>query len=273
MRAHLFQTLTDSAGNVLNGAQVRVLEATTLDSAGNPNPDVPIAATLFNTADPLHSITMPSTFTAENGVVDLWLDNPQYVKLGITPTAGSESFIDGIPALAPSSGGGPRGGVQAYAWSATHNMAQSSSGGQARPADGWDFTQIGPAGLPEIVASAIQQFSTTTEDPTYGWSGSAAAIGLHTNTPGWYEVRLGVEAKFWDATPPEHADLSLSYSGQPSQSGVFRIEKPGPEQGMIWFNAGTHYLDGDFYVTLTYPFDGVSDTSLGLQFIVEVIGL
>lgn len=69
-RAHLFRPITDREGNLLYGATVTVRET---------NFAIPIGQSLFS--GPTAPDTLANPFTADNGVIDFWVDEPQRVSL------------------------------------------------------------------------------------------------------------------------------------------------------------------------------------------------
>jgi hypothetical protein len=69
-RAHLFRPITDREGNLLYNASVTVREV---------NYSIPIGQPLY--AGPTGDTALANPFTAANGVIDFWLDDPQRVSL------------------------------------------------------------------------------------------------------------------------------------------------------------------------------------------------
>lgn len=102
MRAHLYQVIADEAGNIQPGTQVRLL-APDADPADAVSLDAQVYVSKTGTA------TVGTMFVSETGVVDVWLDVPQYVMIGLTPPGGTEYFIDNVLAAAPASGTGGGG--------------------------------------------------------------------------------------------------------------------------------------------------------------------
>jgi len=111
MRAHLLQTLCDYEGNVLYGVTVQMSEASTYDVDGNPVSGGPLAAALWDGPDPNHSAETSTTQVLPDGILDVWLDEPQYVRLGVTPVGAAEQSIEGVAVLVPTTGGGGGGGL------------------------------------------------------------------------------------------------------------------------------------------------------------------
>lgn len=101
-RAHLYRPITDASGDLQEGTIVRVLMPDADPSAAVSVTD-PVYSSKIGTA------TLGSTFTAANGVVDLWMDNPQFVMLGLTPPGDNEFFVDNVAVMGPGGTPGPKG--------------------------------------------------------------------------------------------------------------------------------------------------------------------
>lgn len=98
MRAHLYQVITDEAGNVQPGTAVRLL---TPDVA--PGDAQPIDVDVWATKTGPDAI--PTEFTADDGVIDVWFDEPGFVMLGLTVPGANEYFVDNVAAGSPGGGG------------------------------------------------------------------------------------------------------------------------------------------------------------------------
>lgn len=81
-RSHLYKIFQNADGSVLTGATVAVLDPDTSD---------PISAALYTTDT--GSTTLANPFTSDDGKVEFYLDNPQRLRLGITPAGGVEFFV------------------------------------------------------------------------------------------------------------------------------------------------------------------------------------
>jgi len=101
-RAHLYRPITDASGDLQEGTIVRVLQP---DS--NPITAQPVTGAVY--ASKTGDAVLGTTFTASDGVIDLWMDDPQYVLLGLTPIAANEYFVDNVPVVGPGGTPGPKG--------------------------------------------------------------------------------------------------------------------------------------------------------------------
>jgi hypothetical protein len=93
MRAHLYRTIlkSDASGPLDPGAQVRVLQ---------PDSSLIIPGTLY--ADGSSGTTLNNPLTLAGATLDLYLDTPQRVDLGITPAgSGTEYVVHGQDAILP----------------------------------------------------------------------------------------------------------------------------------------------------------------------------
>lgn len=94
-RQHLYMVAQDPAGNALENAQIRILQ---------PGTENPIAAPIYATDTDVTA--MPNPFTTVSGLVSIYVDTPQRVRIGITPVSAAERFIDDIDIGSASGGGG-----------------------------------------------------------------------------------------------------------------------------------------------------------------------
>lgn len=94
MRAHLYRVITNAAGDAQDGTVVRVLQPDAL-----PVEAVPVTDPVF--ADKVGVTEAGTIFTATNGIIDVWMDTPQYVMLGLTAPLQVEYFVDNVSVLAP----------------------------------------------------------------------------------------------------------------------------------------------------------------------------
>lgn len=90
MRAHLYRPITDSLGNIRQGAVVRVLE---------PGTDTLIPDTLY--VGEVGLTALPNPFTTSSGVIDFYLDTPRRIRLGVKVGSESERFAEAVDVLAP----------------------------------------------------------------------------------------------------------------------------------------------------------------------------
>lgn len=94
MRAHLYKPIMDISGDLQSNIAVRILQPDAM-----PEDALPIEDPVF--AAKTGATEVGDAFEITNGVIDVWLDNPQYVMLGLTPLGLMEYFIDNVAVLAP----------------------------------------------------------------------------------------------------------------------------------------------------------------------------
>ena len=87
MRAHLYRVITNAAGDIQPATVVRLMVADTLPS---DNMLVTVPVYTSKTGPTLAG----STFTVANGIIDVWMDAPQFVMLGLTPPGVAEYFVN-----------------------------------------------------------------------------------------------------------------------------------------------------------------------------------
>lgn len=90
-RSHLYRPIQDAQGNLRLNATVRVFDVGlgTLTS-------VPLYSSSVGTA------TLPAVFTAANGIIDLYTDEPQRFRIGIKVGDEPEVLFDNVDVLEPS---------------------------------------------------------------------------------------------------------------------------------------------------------------------------
>lgn len=90
MRAHYQTKIVDSQGNVVIGAQVRLLQ---------PGTTTPITVPVYSNA--VTTSTMSNPFTASSGTVTIYVDTSMRVRIGITVGASNEIFVEDVDILVP----------------------------------------------------------------------------------------------------------------------------------------------------------------------------
>jgi hypothetical protein len=140
VRAHLYKPITNITGDVQSGTVVRVLQPDAIPEAAVSIIDpVFVGKTGIDEAG--------TTFTVTNGVVDVWLDAPQYVMLGLTPPGALEYFIDNVAVLSPDVAA-PSGSGSSPLWVARIERGPLSTSFQDWTRDGSDPRSIfGDAGV------------------------------------------------------------------------------------------------------------------------------
>lgn len=91
MRAHLYRPIQDSLGNVMGNVTVRVLQ---------PGTVTPVADAIYPSDDPA-AVALGNPYTATNGVVDIYMDRPQRVRLGLQSGTDPEFFFDNLDVILP----------------------------------------------------------------------------------------------------------------------------------------------------------------------------
>lgn len=194
-RSHYYGVAQDVAGNALENAVIRILQ---------PGTENPIAAPIYATDTDVAAT--PNPFTTASGVISVYVDTPQRVRLGITPPGAVERFIDDIDiGLAGGGGGGDSDHVGGGSSStrigldATSDGAQSlavaqqtTAGGEhavavgfAAAADGEDATALGSASVASAergvavgrLASSVSLGATAVGAGAAGSNTKATSVG------------------------------------------------------------------------------------------------
>jgi hypothetical protein len=117
------------------------------------------------------------SFTVATGNIDVWLDTPQYVMLGVTPPGSAEYFIDNVAVLAPTVS---VSGTGSPLWIARF---ESSSGTGATALDDWSAT------VPTALYGDIGLLHGDTE-----------GVGIVLDEPGIYTGVFMAELQ-WESDP------------------------------------------------------------------------
>lgn len=149
MRAHFYRPIFTTAGSLVTGASVRILDPNTLSLVNVP---------LYN--DPLLDSILANPFVAVNGIVDFYMDLPNRVVVGITPLGGNEVLYRGVDVLSPDMGSGTGG-----------NVYYDPSGGR------WQI-EIDATGHVVTVPSVAEP-----EVTLYGGTGNFGGVAGVTTTP------------------------------------------------------------------------------------------
>lgn len=94
-RAHLYQPIVTTAGDLVYPINVRILNAGTGTLLTNPDGT---PATIYSgpSGGSAYVNGPPSYITFNDGIIDFYLDRPQRVRLGITPSGQNEFFLDDV---------------------------------------------------------------------------------------------------------------------------------------------------------------------------------
>ena len=140
-RAHLYRPITNSSGDVLPNTVVRVLQ-----TDATPSLATAVSATVYGSKTGTDLIG--ATFTATTGVIDLWMDDPQFVTLGLTPPGKQEYFITNVPVVGPQASQGPKGdtGPKGSTGPQGPQGIQGIQGIQGTKGDKGDVGDTGPTG-------------------------------------------------------------------------------------------------------------------------------
>lgn len=124
MLAHLSRPVIDSAGNRQTSVTVRVLQPGT-----NPTAGMLVAAPIYQDAQ--GATTLANPISVVNGLIDFFMDEPQFVLLGVMVGANPEEFYDWVVVNAPVEGYVNTPGVSSMLDGPILEVA-SDSGGQTK---------------------------------------------------------------------------------------------------------------------------------------------
>lgn len=271
MRAHLYKAITESHGEVQYGTAVRILQPDVAPDSASPISDTVWAA---KTGD----VEAGTTFTITTGVIDVWLDTPQYVMLGLTPPNQGEYFIDNVAVLAPgtsasivSNDGSPvvitgppsSGKIIVADTGTTAHWATPSSGG-------------GPLGLNDLYSSGLTTSGDGSAPDDWTWGTPVDSTGLggpvfvtlvsdHPTlaTVGWYELQFWWNILFTAAESPAVVTFSISVGDDGASNSEWWspvLEMPpgsaGKKSAVGKQDLGPFYSDGTARFNPTVRFQG-----------------
>jgi hypothetical protein len=207
-RPHLYYVATDVAGNAQQNASVRILQ---------PGTDTPIGDPFY--ADDTTIVAMANPFITASGVVDIYIDNPQRVDIGITPVGATEQKIHNIDIGSISSSGdsnhlGPGTSSTQVGLNAASGGAQSVAVGQNADSGGGESVALGYS------STASAQNSTA-----MGWSASAGgqrgvAVGMQSNAPTNSGVAMGATSAASGLSSTAIGDTAVANSQKASALGA-----------------------------------------------------
>lgn len=169
-RAHLFRALTDNQGNLLFNATVTLYQA---DFA------VPLNQPIWPDEKTVNaSLALPNPFTVANGIIDVWLDNPQRVTIA--------AQASGVEDIVISADVNPSANQIVYGSQPLMISNQPTAVGDVLLSTGtsgvasWGAAPSG-TGLTPIISVVNVNFATA-GDPL-GWSFSGSAVASRSYDP------------------------------------------------------------------------------------------
>lgn len=211
-RAHFYAPIQNTAGDIQTNSTVRVLQ--------------PGTTTLIS--DPLYPddetpTVMSNPFIADQGVVSIYMDTPQRVRLGVTLPGQSEVFLEDIDVLAVT-GGGNGGGDSSHAGLGTNSTsvgsgaasagAGSSAFGNSASAPGGESVSIGH-GAVASGTNAIVVGSTALGSNTGG-----IAIGITASSTGVSAIAVGSASAASGGNSAAVGDNAIATGAQSASFGT-----------------------------------------------------
>jgi hypothetical protein len=204
----LYYIAQDSGGNAQANASVRILQ---------PGTTTPIADPFF--ADDTTITALPNPFITASGLVDIYIDTPQRVDIGITPVGAAEQIISNIDIGSIGGSGdsnhlGPGTSSTQVGLNAASTGAQSVALGQFSTAGGDDSTALGYS------ATSGAQNATAV-----GWSATAGgqrgvALGMQANAPANSGVSVGATSAASGLSSTAIGDTAVANSQKSSSLGA-----------------------------------------------------
>lgn len=179
-RNHLYYVAQDVAGNALTGASVRLLQPGTTNLIADP---------FYNDDTTITPQTNP--FTTASGAVDIYIDTPQRVDIGVTPVGANEQIVKNIDIGATGGGGGTNNHVGVGTASTQVGLGATSTGAQSLA-----IAQQATAGGDNSTAEGYSATSAGQNATAVGYTSSAGgqravAVGSAANGAQTGSVALG----------------------------------------------------------------------------------
>lgn len=179
-RAHLYYVAQDVAGNALASASVRLLQPGTTNLIADPI--YPDDTTITPQTNP---------FITASGAVDIYIDTPQRVDIGVTPVGATEQIVANIDIGAVGGGGGDTNHVGTGTASTQVGLGAVSSGAQSLA-----VAQQATAGGDNSIAEGYSAGSAGQNSVAVGFSASSGgqrgvALGASANASLTGSVALG----------------------------------------------------------------------------------
>lgn len=179
-RSHLYMVATDVAGNALENASVRILQ---------PGTETIIADPIY--PDDTTLTSMPNPFTTTSGLVSIYLDDAQRVRIGVTPSGAVERFIEDIDVGTVGGGGGDSTHVGVGTGSTAVGLNAASSGADAT-ALGQDALSAGnQSSALGHQADASGLHATAVGASAVGSGGSTVALGYQATSSALSSTAIG----------------------------------------------------------------------------------
>lgn len=221
VRAHLYRTAADNAGNVVPNLSVAVYQAGT--TALIPQP--------LYTQD-IGSETLANPFVTSTGIIDFYIDDAASVRIGLTPSSGVETYVDNIEVNPP-----PEATVQATSTfeiinaPVTGQFLECTALGQASWVDADDLvsTKASPLSTLKTYDFSTSNLSDMSATDANGASVTPTYVSTTSDTlpPGYTftkALRLPVASVVALRIPPqvfpEHGEMFFAYKTVAASSGA-----------------------------------------------------
>jgi hypothetical protein len=250
-RAHLYVVAQDPAGNAIENATVRLLQPGTTNLIADPiYPDSTTPTAGLN------------PFVTATGMVSVYLDTPQRVRIGVAPPGAAERFIEDIDIGASGAAGGTDNHVGAGTNSTTLGLGATSDGanasafGQGADADGSYGTALGRSALAAGAdATAVGGGATgpNTRASAFGRSAAASAtdataVGASAASSNTNTTSLGSSAV---ANSDKSTAIGKSATAGHDHATAVGAEAVTTEPGQVMLGTSTDFAEAPGSYLLT----------------------
>lgn len=177
MRAHFTRPVTDEQGDLLPNVQVTLYD---------PGTTTPISQTIYSTNTGNNVLSNP--YISSTGVIDIYLDQPTRVRIGIVQGGLPVQYYEDVDVLAAGSdsqhtGTGPFSLVIGTSASSAGDSAVAL--GNAASGGGVNSTAVGST------TNAVGDYSTAVGNAASAGGTSSAAVGRNASSTGVQSTALG----------------------------------------------------------------------------------
>lgn len=206
MRAHFTRPITDEQGNLLPNAQITVFD---------PATTTPIGQVLYSTDVGSNVLTNP--YISATGQIDLYLDNPTRVRIGVVQGGLPMQYFEDVDVLAagsdsPHTGAGNESLVIGVA--ATSVGDSSTALGPSASSGGASATAVG------TITNALGDYSAALGSGASTSGVGATAVGRNTSATGDSSTALGNGAQAADTSAMALGDGAVSAFARSSAIGA-----------------------------------------------------
>lgn len=251
-REHLYMLVVDREGNLQNGAEVRILQ---------PHSTNLISVPIYETDEGPSVIGNP--FEVTDGVIDIYVDNPIRVRVGLRIGASAEQFIEDID-IGGAAGGGEHNhngtGIESTAVgeNATSSGDQSASYGVNASSNGTRSLAFGynaSSLQPDAIALGYQVSANGDKVVVIGSESNATAsgvvvVGSDAEASGGQSVALGRLSR---ATAANSTAIGYNSTTSHTGSSAIGVGSSTTDENQVMLGTANHSVQVPGVAVISSP--------------------